>query len=149
MPGQIKADVLQALDAWKSGKAVRSIELGHTHRMIEHPGMSPRIDLSKRIERDQERAHAYLFHLIDLFSINGVPADHEAFLAACDDYERTFDWGELPVTDRHVFDSERDAAESLAWKALLVGWKRATDGHGEASYIEVSREKQESKSSKK
>lgn len=145
MSVQIKSDVLQALETWKAGKPVRSLELGHAHHMIEHPGMMPKIDFSKRIDRDQERAHAYLFHLIELFSVNGVPKDHETFLEACDEYEQTFDWGELSLADRHTFDTERNGAESLAWKALTVGWKRAIDGHGEASYIEISRPREKAK----
>jgi hypothetical protein len=136
---KIKADTLQALDDWKAGKPVRSLELGHVHRMQEHPGFGPRIDMSQRIDRDQERAHAYCFHLIELFSLNGVPETHEAFLEACDAYEETFEWGELPIDQKNVFNAEREAAESLAWKALLLGWRKAVAGHDAGQYIEVSR----------
>jgi len=139
MVGKIKADVLQALDAWKAGKPVRSIELGHVHRMIEHPGMSPRIDLSKRIDRDQERAHAYCFQIIERISLMvQPPEDHATFLGWCDGWEIDFRKENPDLTAE-----EADAAESLAWKALLVGWKRATDGHPEASYIEVTSVKRE------
>ena len=36
--------------------------------------------------------------------------------------------------------AEAEGAESLAWKALLVGWRKAIDGFGDADYIEVTRE---------
>jgi hypothetical protein len=139
MATQIKRDVQQALADWKAGKPVKSIELGQVHRMKEQPGgHSPVIDLSVRLQNDQERAHAYCFHLIELFQLNGIPQDHKVFLEACDEYEQIFDWGELPVSEKDVFDSERNAAEGLAWKALLIGWNRAIAGHDPSMYIEVT-----------
>jgi len=42
-------------------------------------------------------------------------------------------------TDNDLTAEELDAAESLAWKALHVGWRRAIDGHRDSMYIEVSR----------
>lgn len=144
MSGKIKADVLQALDDWRSGKLLRVPELGHVHAMKHseeemqaHPNRRQEVDLSKRLATDQERAYAYVFHLIDLFSLNGIPESHEAFSEACDSYEQTFEWGELPIAEKEVFNTERDAAESLAWKALIIGWKRAIASHGEERYIEV------------
>lgn len=141
---KVKADVLQAIDAWKSGKPVRSIELGHVHRMIEHPGMSPRIDTSQRNERDQERAHEYCFSIIERFVAGGGlrPEDtHERYLGVCQELRAQFVGmgGDLAG----LTSEEIAGAESLAWKALLVGWKRATDGHPEASYIEVTSVKRE------
>jgi hypothetical protein len=141
MAAKIKADVVKALADWKAGKPVKSIELGHVHRMQDNGGRSPTIDFSVRLSNDQERAHAYCFHLLELFSINGVPATHEAFMEACNEYEATYDWGEVPVPDYAAFDSERDAAESLAWKALHVGWARAIAGHDPSRYIEVTNPK--------
>jgi hypothetical protein len=134
MAGRIKADVVQALKAWRSGKPVRSIELGHIHRMKENPGMSPSIDMSEHVHNDQERTYAYCFHLIELFSLNGVPDTHELFLSACDEYEQLFREGNEGLTTE-----ELDAAESLAWKALVVGWAGATEGHKDSLYIEVKR----------
>jgi hypothetical protein len=145
MTQRIKPDVLQALQDWKAGKPVKSLELGHVHRMQDRGQHSPVIDFSVRLSNDQERAHAYCFHLMDIFLINGVPDSHEAFISACNDYELTFDWGELPASQKGTFDSERDAAESLAWKALHVGWARAIAGHAPEMYIDVVRETRESK----
>jgi hypothetical protein len=137
MTQRIKPDVLQALQDWKAGKPVKSLELGHVHRMQDRGQHSPVIDFSVRLSNDQERAHGYCFHLVELFSINGVPASHEVFMSACDEYEQTFDWGELPISEKDVFNSERDAAESLAWKALHIGWARAIAGHDASLYIEI------------
>lgn len=134
MAQRIKSDTLQALAAWKAGKPVRSLHLGHVHRMQDRGQHSPVIDFSVRLSNDQERAHAYCFHLIDLFKINGIPVSHELFLEACDEYEKPF-----READDSLTAEELDAAESLAWKALLVGWRHAIDGHSEARYIEVSR----------
>ena len=139
MATKLKPDVLAALKDWKAGKPVKSVELGHVHRMKEQPPFSPTIDASKHLHQNQERAHAYAFHLIELFQLNGIPENHEAFLEACDDYEKTFDWGEeVPAGEHHGLDHERNAAESLAWKVLLFGWARAIDGHKETAYIQVT-----------
>lgn len=147
---KIKADVLQALDAWKAGKPVRSIELGHTQRMTHsedflksHPNTRPEIDLSQRIQNDQERAHAYLFDVIEKYSAaaQAPPAGRDydrnaysdggytAFMVCCQSWR-----------DGHegLTDEEAEAAQSLAWKALIVGWARAIAGHDPAAYIEVT-----------
>jgi hypothetical protein len=127
MPAKIKADVLEALDDWKAGKPVKSIELGHVHRMKE-TSHGPRVDLSVRLSNDQERAHAFCFAVIEHFDA-GAP-EHAEFLEFCRDLAGQ--WNDLTP-------EEAEAAEGLAWKALLVGWRRAIDGHGDAHYIEVSR----------
>jgi hypothetical protein len=134
MPAKIKSDTLAALADWQAGKPVRGLELGHVYRMKEHPGLSPLVDRSQRVDRDQERAYAYCFYLVDCFKLNGVPAEHEDFLKACEDYDCAF-----PEVD-NLTEEEELAAQSLVWKALLVGWRKAIDGHSEASYIEVKRE---------
>jgi hypothetical protein len=135
MAVKLRGDVSKALADWKAGKAVRGLELGHVHRMKENPGMSPMIDSSERFNPDQERAYAYCFHLIEHFQRNGVPATHEAFMLACDEYEKTFREGE----NNQLTAEELDGAESLAWKVLLVGWTRAIEGHKDSLYIEVTR----------
>lgn len=127
MAAQIKPDVLQALADWNAGKPVKSLELGHCHRMKENPGASPSIDMSQHIHRDQERAHGFCFALIEHFDI--APSSHDEFLAVA--AEIAGQWNDL-------IPEERDAAESLAWKALLVGWNRAIAGHDPEMYIEVT-----------
>ena len=135
MTQRIKSDVVKALDDWNAGKPVRSIELGHTHRMTHseeylqsNANARNSVDLSKRLYNDQERAHAYCFALIEHFDA-GAP-DHAEFQEFARDLAGQ--WTDLT-------SEEAIGAASLAWKALLVGWARAIDGHREARYIEVSR----------
>jgi len=148
MPAKIKADVLQALDDWKAGKPVKSIELGHTHRMKDNGGASPTIDLSVRLSNDQERAHAYCFAILGFVvqnaghMVSSTEMSHEGFMANCDMIELEFR-RELHRRsgfhgDENLTAEERDAAESLAWKALHVGWNRAIAGHDASRYVEVT-----------
>jgi hypothetical protein len=140
MSAKIKADVLKALDDWKAGKPVKSIELGHVHRMKE-TNYGPRVDLSVRLSNDQERAHSYLFYIIDFYTGNiPVPDEHSDYLAACDALEKGFreTGGPLAGEGYALTAEEADAAEGLAWKALHVGWRSAIGGHSESLYIEVS-----------
>src|SRR6266478_1223855 len=91
MTARIKPDVLQALQDWKAGKPVKTLELGHVHRMKEVPGFSPTIDASQHLHQDQERAHAYVFYLIERCKLPAQPAsDHETFSVWCDGWEQDF-----------------------------------------------------------
>ena len=136
MPAKIKADVLQALDNWKAGKPVKSIALGHVHRMThseEHMASYPNsrnpVDLSKRLSNDQERAHAYCFAIIGLFEKDEIDIPFEAFMNSCLALRQN-------IPD--MSNEEQMSAEALAWKALHVGWARAIAGHDPSLYIEVS-----------
>lgn len=135
MAQKIKPDVLKALDDWKAGKPVKSIELGHVHRMATNSEGTPRVDLSVRFQNDQERAHAYCFAILGKMSesaplgIFKLPFEHDHFLLWCEEWRSEF-------TD--LTPEERNAAEGLAWKALHVGWARAIAGHDPSMYIEVS-----------
>ena len=135
MPAKIKPDVLKALEDWKAGKPVQSLELGHIHRMKDNGAHSPTIDMSVRLVNDQERAHAYCFAILE-HSIAFPQASHDAFLAHVANFVPQFP---------ELTEEERVAAESLAWKALHVGWQRAIAGHDPSMYIEVVRKTQESK----
>jgi hypothetical protein len=146
MPQRIKPDVLQALQDWQAGKPVKSLELGHVHRMTDVPGFGPKIDLSVRLYNDQERAHAYLFHILSHFAhiteLTGLlPHSHENFLTMCDTIEAEFRKnGNLTMHPEaaELTAEEMDGAESLAWKALHVGWARAIAGHDASRYIEIT-----------
>jgi hypothetical protein len=131
---KIKADTLQALDDWKAGKPLRTLELGHIHRMQENPGMSATIDHSTHIGRDQLRAHEYCFKILAFFATAGGvpdPFPYEVFTEVADATAKEFP--DLKM-------EERIGAESLAWKTLVVGWRKAIDGHKDVEYIEVKRE---------
>ena len=134
--------MLKALADWKAGKPVRGVELGQVHRMKEHPGMSPLIDSSEHLHNDQERAYAYCFHILEHFSnveassVPGLPS-FETFTQICDGLEKDFRKETEGLTAE-----ELDGAESLAWKALLVGWAKALDGHKDSAYIEVTSPKE-------
>ena len=130
MAQRIKADVLKALDDWKAGKPVKSVELGHVHRMQERGQFSPVIDFSKRLLNDQERAHAYCFAILEHFDL-GAP-DHAEYQEFC--RELAIQWNDLTP-------EEASGAESLAWKAMHVGWTRAIAGHDPSRYIEVTNPK--------
>jgi hypothetical protein len=129
MAAKIKSDTLQALADWNAGKPVRSLELGHSHRMKEsnEPTAQPQVDFENFIHRDQERAHGFCFALIEHF--DAPPDDHAEFLAVS--REIAGQWNGLVL-------EERVGAESLAWKALRVGWARAIAGHEPHDYIEVT-----------
>jgi len=153
MAQRIKADVLKALDDWKAGKPVKSLELGHVHRMQERGQFSPVIDFSKRLSNDQERAHAYCFKVIEEISSGKAticqhnasdgsiekyraPENHDEFLDLCHTIEEAF-----RLEDDSLTPEEAIAVESLAWKALHVGWARAIAGHDPSRYIEVTNPK--------
>jgi hypothetical protein len=144
MAQRIKPDVLKALEDWKAGKPVQSLELGHVHRMKDNGSHSPTIDMSVRLVNDQERIHDYLFTLLRFWEMHGeLPTSHEEFMARCDETEKLYrnlhtDW------EKELTAEEMDAAESLAWKALQVGWTRAIAGHDASQYIEITRPRVES-----
>lgn len=134
---KLRKDTLKALADWKAGKAVRSVELGHVHRMKENPGSSPLIDDSQHFHSDQERAHHYCFHILEFYrEAEEVLPTFEQFQKDCDVLEELFRKENEGLTPEEV-----QGAESLAWKALLVGWTRAiaSDSKTEHHYIEVTR----------
>ena len=142
MAAKLKPDVLQALQDWKAGKPVHSVELGHVHRMKETPGgASPQVDLSVRLSNDQERIHAFCFLLIEWAATDKVnspflvtrDAPHQVFLGMSAEFAKN--WEE---DKRGLTTEEREAAESLAWKALMIGWNRAIASHDPSRYIDVT-----------
>jgi hypothetical protein len=135
MASRIKFDVLQALRDWKAGKPVKTVELGHVHRMKDVPGFSPTIDTAEHIHRDQDRAHAYCFHVIEYWisAPELTLPEHEEFLTVCDVVLEP----RFRKENEGLTVEELEGAEGLAWKALRFGWARAIEGHKESFYIEV------------
>lgn len=130
----IHEDLAAVLEDWAQGKEIRSVELGHTQRMIPHPGEADRIDLSHVHRVRQALAHEWAFLILEHCAQNGLPVSFEEYAALCDELEANHmdEVGKLSK-------EELDGAESLAWKALLHGWKNAIHGHEERKYITVKR----------
>lgn len=125
------------LAAWQRGEAIRSIELGHTQRMKTVMNGDSRgtekIDFGKPLlQNRQALTHEWAFHIIGYCAENGVPESHEEFSKMCDFLKGEMGAGELSP-------EERIGAESLAWKALTVGWNRAIEGLPETRTIMVKR----------
>lgn len=133
-------ELAKLLADWKAGKTLRGVvELGHTQKMVSWgPNEAQRIDDSARHVNRQELAYAWVFAILD--GLLGM--DHQGyvtfsdFVALRNELEETV----LPkLADPPLSKEEREGAESLAWKAWLLGWKQAIAGHGEHKYIDVAR----------
>ena len=132
----IRQELLGMLATWRTGKEVRVPELGHTQRMAPHPGEADRLDFSGLVSNDQQRVYDYVFTIIE--SALQLPAfeTHEAFQ----------DWCDHPIplwlaTLEDLTKEEREAAHSLIWKALKIGWRRAIAGHKDEQYVTIRRQK--------
>lgn len=133
---------------WKSGKSVSIPQLGHQHREMQwEPGNadSKRIDNSKVFHNRQDAALEWCFFLIEEFlnrgygpRLFGENADfaYSDFALFADEMEET----RMKEIVGQLSPEELTGAESLAWKALLVGWDRATYGHPESHCVQVTRE---------
>jgi hypothetical protein len=135
MPTAIHPDTAAALKAWDKGDPVRSVYLGHTQKHI--PGVEghpDRIDFNTPPHRNrQDLAHAWCFSIIEYFMIVGAPHNHEEFETIVDELANT-EAGRNDLTPE-----ERAGAESLAWKALIVGWDAAIDGLPATRYLQVQK----------
>jgi hypothetical protein len=128
----IEDELRQVLADWNAGKPVRSIALGHTTRVdgVNAHGLPAEMRNAFR----QRKALAYVFQLIEAGLQLGMPFTWDQFFALCLD-ER--DKG----VKADLTQQEIEAAESLAWKALLRGWNRALAGFPDAHYISIGKEK--------
>lgn len=132
-PAAIHGDLAAVLADWNAGKPIRSIYLGHTQRHAEHEeGRAPRINVDTLPFRNRQQvAHAWAFKLIEHFA-EALPESFEEFSTVCDELELG---AEVKLTRE-----ELDGAESLAWKALMLGWAIAIDGMPATRYVNVSRQ---------
>jgi hypothetical protein len=120
---------------WKAGRAIRSIELGHTQREIQ-VGINDakRIDDSHHHRNRHDLAHAWVFKILDRVLAEKKPdMVYSEFAEICRELRET----EMLEGDRRLTQDELNGAESLAWKAWLLGWDRAIRGHDESRYIQV------------
>jgi hypothetical protein len=130
MQDLIEEDLRKVLAAWDAGEPVRSIVLGHSTVVdgVDQSGMPREV---RQVFR-QRKAHAYAFQLIAAGLRLRPPFLHSDF------WQIVVDVGARATTDLTV--QECDAAESLAWKALLRGWRIAITGFPAESYISISRD---------
>jgi hypothetical protein len=59
---------------------------------------------------------------------------HEEFMGVC----ATLNEPQFRKANGKLSAEEAVAAEGLAWKVLIVGWKRAIEGHADSAYITVT-----------
>jgi hypothetical protein len=117
-------DELEAvLDDWRNGRRIRTIALGHPVRLN-------RQGQEERHKFRQLATYEYCFQLIEL----GLAAPLESHAEFCAMAAGNTIASELTT-------EEREAAESLAWKALVRGWTRATSGFEEEREITIMRRK--------
>lgn len=138
----------EKISEWKSGKSVCIPRLGHQHREIQwEPGNADakRIDDSKMFNNRQDAALEWCFFLIEEFlnrdygaRLFGEKSDlaYSDFALFADEMEET----RMSEIVGKLSPEELTGAESLAWKALLVGWDRAVYGHPESHCVQVTRE---------
>lgn len=119
----IEEELRQMIAEWTAGKEVRTIELGHSVRLNQEGTEEPH-------KFRQRRALDYCFRLIAAALEHERPISFETFALL----------SELAPAD--LSTEERQAAESLAWKALARGWRNAITGHADDHYLSLKREAQ-------
>lgn len=129
----IRDDLRAALADWKGGKPVHLVELGHNQKIMTRPDGSERINIDAIHTNDQRVIYDYVFHLLEFFAEHGPPESFDVFKTICDEGEQMF----KNNGDRELSDEERDGAESLVWKALQVGWRKAIAGHPPEQYFDA------------
>jgi len=132
------SDLLRTVKDWNAGKAVRSIELGHNQREID-AGINEqkRIDSTCHHRNRQDLAHAWTFRILArALEAQNPDMVYSDFAELCRELRET----EMPNDANRLTSEELNGAESLAWKAWLLGWDRAIRGHEEHRYIQVSKE---------
>lgn len=144
----IHKDLQKKISDWKAGKSVRVPQLGHQHREVQWEPGNPdakRIDDSRIFHNRQDAALEWCFFLIEQFlsrnlgpRLFGERSDftYSDFALFADQLEDT----RMEEIVGKLTPEELTGAESLAWKALVVGWDRAVQGHPEAHYVEATRE---------
>ncbi len=123
----IHDELASVLRDWQERNPVRTIVLGHRVRvkvLKNERGQELGTVEEPHVFR-QKKVLDYVFRLIAV-SLDHLPMSFEMFSLLND------------LAPEGLSAEERQAAESLAWKAVTVGWKRAIAGHEE--YIELRRE---------
>jgi|HubBroStandDraft_6_1064221.scaffolds.fasta_scaffold04109_5 hypothetical protein len=111
----IKDELATTVQEWRDGQRIRAIPLGHPVRYILENGQRKEEPHTVR----QLQTYAYCFELIDA-GIAEPPENYGAFCAMASG-----------LSPAELSNEEKEAAESLAWKALTRGWRRALSGFAE------------------
>jgi hypothetical protein len=123
----IKHELAEVIQAWADGRRIHAIPLGHpVHVVTDKNGTR-----EERHVFRQKRAYDYCFTLI------------AAGLEQSPKFEAlTWELFLLLTSSapKDLSTEERQAAESLAWKALNRGWGRALSGFPESHEIMLARE---------
>jgi len=114
----IKDELAATLKDWRAGQRIAAIPLGHPVRLN-------RSGAEERHTVRQLQTYAYCFDLIEA-GIEDPPDSWGSFCALASG-----------ISPAELSNEEKQAAESLAWKALLRGWRRATAGFPEDREIAI------------
>lgn len=139
MDDLIEDELRQVLADWNAGKPVRSVALGHRVRVegVNAHGLPGEV----RNEFRQRKALAYVFQLIEAGLKLKMPFTWDQFFALCvDERDKAKPKRDLQPVD-YLSRQEIEAAESLAWKALLRGWNHAITGFPDVQYVSIAKEK--------
>jgi len=128
MQDLIEDELRGVLADWNAGKPIRTVALGHSTRV---EGLKHGLPLEVRNNFRQKKALAYVFQLIEAGLLLKMPFTWDEFFKLCLEERKA---GELTK-------QEAEAAESLAWKALLRGWNRALTGFPDVHYVSIAKEK--------
>jgi hypothetical protein len=119
----IQAELRQVVTDWMDGRRIQAIPLGHPVRLNNDGVEEPHVFR-------QKKAYDYCFSLIAT--------------ALTTDKQERLSWAMFSLlTDsapKDLSTEERQAAESLAWKALCRGWHNAISGFPEQHAIALTRE---------
>lgn len=123
MQDLIHDELAGVLQQWHEGTAIRTIELGHQVKLeTQRNGESEHVRNPFR----QRQAHDYCFALIRE-ALERAPIAWPEFQALTE------------IAPKDLTLEERQAAESLAWKALARGWRNAVTGFADSRYITIAR----------
>lgn len=137
MQDLIQDELAVVLADWKAGKPVRSIALGHSTRVAPAEGNEPAREVAMVFR--QKRAFGYVCALLDA-GLTFMKTERKMERPDFENLIRGWSRGEYQgFSDLSI--SEREAAESLAWKALLRGWSFALAGFDGQRYISVTNDK--------
>jgi hypothetical protein len=123
MQDLIHDELREVIERWAQGQRIHAIALGHPVRVNEQGA-------EERHVFRQRRAYDYCFSLIGT-ALTSPKAEQISFALF------------TMLTEGAPKDlslEERQAAESLAWKALCRGWQNALAGFPDEHTISIARE---------